>query len=120
MQTQTMQREPQDMPFQVRLDWLADAPLITVNVDARNARKRVTGWAMGAIATSCGGSVPQLVLGPERVIWRVPVVFTKQGVGIVGEVGAVDVDAQTGEMKVSSAIAEAMLSRAVELARTNA
>jgi hypothetical protein len=119
MQTRTAQLEPRNAPFEVRVDW-GTPQLLPVNVDAYTARKRVTGWAMGEVATSCGGGLPQLIVERQHVYWRVPVVWTKQDIGEVGEVGAVNVDAQTGEMTVGANAAEQMLSNAIALAKADA
>ena len=106
------------VPFQVRISWLDTLPIIEVKLDAATAKRKVSGWASGHVATSCGGGTPELVLERERVFWRVPVVFTHRLVGHVGEIGKVNVDAQTGEMAVSDQLAEAMLKNAVALADT--
>jgi hypothetical protein len=119
MQTRTLQLEPRTAPFQVRVDW-GTPQLLPVNIDAYTARKRVTGWAMGEVGTSCGGGLPQLVVEREQVYWRVPVVWTKLGVGEVGEIGAVNVDAQTGEMAIVANAAEQMLSNAIALTKAHA
>ena len=39
-----------------------------------------------------------LMVRDAKPFWRVPVVLTRIGVGVVGEIGAVHVDAQTSEM----------------------
>jgi hypothetical protein len=103
------------MPFQVRLTWLNHAPVISVNIDVVTARRRVSGWA-GEIATSCGAGSPELVIEQTRVFWRVPVVFTRQGFGVVGEIGSVDVDAQTGQMSVNEGMVHDMQAKAVQMA----
>jgi len=40
---------------------------------------------------------PSLVAG-ERLLWRVPVIFSTPTTGPLGQVGVLDVDAQTGEI----------------------
>lgn len=74
------------------------ASVVVVNVDAVTARRTVSGWVGGYVSTSCKGHTPELVIEQDHPFWRVPVVFTRVGVGIVGEIGFVMVDAQTGEM----------------------
>ena len=39
-----------------------------------------------------------LIVRDAKPFWRVPVVLTRIGVGVVGEIGMMHVDAQTGEM----------------------
>jgi len=46
-----------------------------------------------------------------------PVIFTHRLVGHVGQIGAVDVDAQTGIMHTNADLAESMLQNAVKLAK---
>ena len=72
--------------------------IMVVNVDAVTARRTVNGWAMGYVSTSCMGDTPMLITERERPLWRVPVVFTRIGLGIVDEIGTMSVDAQTGEL----------------------
>ena len=72
--------------------------MIVVNVDATTARRKVSGWCGGYVATTCGGSVPELVIKEGKAFWRVPVVFTVIGKGAVGEIGAVMVDAETSDL----------------------
>ena len=113
--TQPYERETRSVPFQVRLTWLSHAPVISVNIDAVAARRRVSGWS-GAVATSCGAGSPELVIEQTRVFWRVPVVFTRQGFGVVGEIGSVDLDAQTGQMAVNDELVKTMQANAIEMA----
>ena len=44
-----------------------------------------------------------------------PVVLTRQGIGVVGEVGVVELNAQHGDMIVSEALAETMQANALKL-----
>ena len=43
------------------------------------------------------GDTPTLVIA-ERAVWRVPVLLTSPSRGVIGTVGSVDVDAQSGEL----------------------
>jgi hypothetical protein len=89
---------------------------IAVNIDPTTARRRVSGWASGEVATSCGGGTPQLVIGRAKLFWRVPVIFTRTGIGAVGEVGVVNLDAQTGQLDVTNILAVEMQHSAAQLA----
>lgn len=62
------------------------------------------------------GQEPSLVIG-ERVVWRVPVVFTATHVGVVGKVGEIDVDVESGELLRPEGVEEAMLCEAKKLAK---
>ena len=94
---------------------------LPVNVDATTARRKVSGWVGGYVATTCGGSIPELGIQDGRPSWRVPVVFTCIGVGVVGVIGDVSVDAQTGDLKaidVTQARADEMRASAARLYET--
>ena len=72
--------------------------VLPVNVDVITARRKVSGWAGGYVSTSCGAGIPELFLQDAQAFWRVPIVFTRIGLGAVGEVGSVLVNTQTGEL----------------------
>lgn len=116
-------REPRSSPFQVRLAWLEDGPSITVNTDAATARRRVSAWLFDHVATMLMGDMPQLTLEREgsrfHALWRVPVVLTSRR-GILGNVGEVVVDANTGEPAISDALAHALIAQAQSLLVANA
>ena len=113
-----MQAQLVTQPFKVQLNWLTDAPVVLVNIDALTAKRRVSGWAGGEVAHSCRGSMPTLMFKDQQIFWRVPVEFTQQGHGIVGEIGVVMLDAETGQMDVSDALAETMQLAAAKLAES--
>lgn len=68
-----------------------------LNVTAFSARQRVTRYVMQELSTQLGGDTPDLTVG-ERIYWSVPVVFTLPGKGVLGGVGTLRVDAETGEL----------------------
>ncbi|HLF01541.1 MAG TPA: hypothetical protein VI547_06165 [Anaerolineales bacterium] len=68
-----------------------------VKVTAYQARKKVNYWLMEHISTQMGAEQPTLV-ETDRKVWRVPVHVSFPHVGTIGGVGAIDVDAGTGEM----------------------
>src|SRR5207244_1869425 len=70
---------------------------VHITVTARQAQRKVDTWLLTEVSYMMGAEAPTLVIG-ERTVWRVPCRFTAPGVGRVGTVGEVDVDAQTGEM----------------------
>lgn len=86
----------------------------TINTDAKTAQRSVTGWVASEVANMMGGAQPKLVIN-KRTIWRVPVVLTSSARGVVGQVGSVDVDAETGELFVDEALKESMLNNAKAL-----
>ena len=74
-----------------------------VNYTAVVARRRVSGYVASNVSVLMGGEDPTLVLA-DRVVWRVPVVLTMPGHGVLGRVGEIDVDVETGEILVTEAI----------------
>ena len=71
-----------------------------VNVDAKTARKRATAWLASEVGNMLMAGDPRLVISGITV-WRLPVLLTSSQVGVIGEVGFVDVDASTGEPLVN-------------------
>lgn len=89
----------------------------TIGIGATQARRRVNGWLALHVSTSMLGDEPSLVIA-ERVVWRVPILFTATHVGPVDTIGAVDVDVESGEVLPETADVEDMYCRIEELAKT--
>src|SRR5947209_20522060 len=87
-----------------------------LNVTAFSARQRDTQYVMQELSTQLGGDTPELTVG-ERVYWSVPVVFTLPGKGVLGRVGALRVDAGTGELLTDAPTEQEMLRHAEQLAQ---
>ncbi len=101
-------REPQQRAFDI-------AVYATVEVDALSARRKVTGWLVDEVGNMIIGGTPQLIVS-KQTTWRVPAVLTSTSKGVVGEVGSVDVDAETGELKTSVELREQILKNVERLA----
>jgi len=71
--------------------------------------------ATGEISTNMHGSTPRLVVG-ERICWRVPVILSMPPTGDRGEVGAIDVDVETGQLIITHSLVEEIQQRAEYLA----
>jgi hypothetical protein len=69
----------------------------TANVTAFVARQKVTQFVVTEISNQLRGEAPDLIVG-DRLTWSVPVVLTSPARGVVGRVGEVEVDANTGEL----------------------
>ena len=67
-----------------------------VNFTAHVARIRVNKLLLDQVGLFYGDK-PSLVVG-ERLLWRVPVIFSTPETGPLGQVGSLDVDTQTGEI----------------------
>jgi hypothetical protein len=72
----------------------------TLNVTQVAARRKVNLFVLNEIGTGLGGGVPTLVIHSDRLCWRVPVILALAPVGRLGQVGQIDVDAQSGEILV--------------------
>lgn len=83
----------------------------TINISPQAARRRVTSWVASEVGNMLLGERPQLVVG-KRTIWRVPIVLGSSTLGILGEIGAVDVDAETGEILLTETLSQEILQNA--------
>lgn len=97
-------QETQELNIQVSIS-------TTVNVDPKTARRQVTAWLVSEVGNMLIGGTPQLVIS-HKTVWRVPVMLTSSEVGPVGEVGAVEVDAESGELFVNDELKEQILNYA--------
>lgn len=88
-----------------------------INVEAKAAKRQVTAWLVSEVGNMLIGGTPQLNISRSSTTWRVPVIMTSSTVGPVGEVGAVEVDAESGELLVSENLREQILENVKHLAR---
>ena len=88
----------------------------TVNLDARAARRKVTGWLVDNVGNMVIGGAPKLVIG-RQTVWRVPALLTSTYHGIVGEIGVVDVNAETGDLLLATNLVEQLLENVRVIAR---
>jgi hypothetical protein len=86
-----------------------------VNVSAYAARQKVNSFVLSEISYMMHAGDPVLVLA-ERIRWRVPVILSLTSRGDVGEVGAVDVDVETGQLHVTPQLIAEINARAEGLA----
>ena len=68
-----------------------------IAVSPNHARRTANGFLAGHVAMMVGGGQPTLVVD-QTPVWRVPAVLKLPAVGDVSTVGAVDIDAQTGDL----------------------
>ena len=68
-----------------------------IRVTAEEARHQVDTWLFDQVSYMMTADAPMLVLG-ARIVWRVPVLLTASHIGLVGQVGTVDIDIQTGQI----------------------
>ena len=93
---------------------------VTLNVTPYVARQKVGGLVLSEVGTGIGADEPTLVLSNKRVVWRVPVFLALPGLGRLGQVGEVDVDAQTGEVLADRPALKRMIDNANRLAPDSA
>ena len=68
-----------------------------VNVTDFTAQRKVSKLLLDQVGNLLYGEQPNLVVG-RRLLWRVPVWLGLPTVGPAGQIGTLDVDAQTGEI----------------------
>jgi hypothetical protein len=86
-----------------------------VNISAYAARQKVNDMVLSDISYMMHAGHPTLLLS-ERICWRVPVILSLTSRGDVGEVGAIDVDVETGQMHVTPHLIAEINARAEGLA----
>ena len=86
-----------------------------VRVTAVAARRKVNRFVLDKISYLMGGEQPTLV-ETDQLVWRVPVVLTYPDQGVVGQVGFIDVDAESGELLLAPDIIEEIKHNARALA----
>lgn len=87
---------PQAAPIQLNLHVVA-----TLGVSAAEARRQVNRAVVTDLGTGLIARDPELVVSGDVIAWRVPVVLSLPGLGDLGQVGAVDVDARSGELPLA-------------------
>ena len=104
------------LPLSKRLD-ITVTVSATIEVDAVTAQRKATVWLVSDVGNLLIGDTPALVIG-QRTVWRVPALLTSPTRGIIGQVGAVDVDAVTGEVLTDPQLTQDLLTHARQLARS--
>lgn len=86
------------------------------NVTAFVAQQRVTQFVISEISNQLCGDTPDLNVG-ERLCWSVPVMLTSPIKGIIGHVGEILVDMNTGELLADQDTIERIAANAERLAQ---
>ncbi len=71
------------------------------NVSADDAHRAVNRQIIPTLGTGLIAHEPALVVADDYIVWRVPIVLSLPGLGDIGQVGSLDVDARTGELLLS-------------------
>lgn len=101
------------VPAEVKIEFSLTAQ---VNVTDLIAQRRVSKLLLDQVGNLLYGERPSLVMG-RRLLWRVPVWLGLPTTGPLGQVGTLDVDAQSGEILFTQKILEEIAERGDELAR---
>ena len=70
---------------------------IDVRISAEQAREKVGEWLFDEITMMMEAERPTFIVG-EPSVWRVPVIFYANNAGRLGQIGTIDVDANTGDI----------------------
>ena len=90
----------------------------SLNFTAHVAQRRVNKFLLDRVGLFFGKQ-PSLVVG-DRLLWRVPVWVSLPTTGPLGQVGTLDVDAQTGEILYTPEILAEIKARGHDLAQRTA
>lgn len=86
-----------------------------LNVTPFVARQKVGGLVLSKVGTGIGTDTPSLVVADGRVVWRVPLFLALPGLGRLGTVGEIDIDAQSGEVLADRTTFERIIQNAQQL-----
>lgn len=89
---------------------------IEIKVSAEEARRKVNRWLLEYVSYMMHADPPTLVLNGGQAVWRVPAIYTASPVGVVGTVGLIEVDVDSGAMNTSDVHKEQILQCARTLA----
>lgn len=90
-----------------------------VNITDFTAQRKVSKLLLDEVGNLLYAERPSLVAG-RRLLWRVPVWFALLTTGPLGQVGVLDVDAQTGEILFTQQQLDDIAVRANQLAENAA
>ncbi len=72
---------------------------LALGITAKQAKRKLSRFLLDEVSLFIGPEEPLLVyIEPAKVVWRFPLQFALARQGKLGQVGAIDVDAQNGEL----------------------
>jgi hypothetical protein len=89
----------------------------TLNLSAEDARRYVNHQVIPQLGTGLVARTPELSIANTQITWRVPIELSLPHLGNLGEVGVVQVDAHSGEVVISVAEQEQIITHARRLYR---
>jgi hypothetical protein len=84
-----------------------------MNTTAYTAQRRVNHFVMMTVGNMLHAGGPELLIGP-RMKWRVPILYSLPGVGLLGKVGEALVDVDTGDVAFDELTTAESVERHVE------
>jgi hypothetical protein len=75
-----------------------------IRVTPDHARRSVSQFVGNHIADLLYGDRPDLIIRAEGTFWRVPVVLSSKSLGRIGVVGSLDVDVESGDLRITERI----------------
>jgi hypothetical protein len=88
-----------------------------INISAKAAQRKATTWLVSEVGNMLIGGTPQLVIG-KTTSWRIPVLLTSTISGTLGQVGHIDIDAESGNLLADTEYREHILSEVQHFSRT--
>ncbi len=88
---------------------------VTLHVSADDARRLVNRQIVTELGTGLGAQKPELAIRGQQTIWIVPIVLSLPRLGELGQVGTIEVDAQTGAILNGDTEPERILQHAQRL-----
>ena len=89
---------------------------VNIKVSAAAARRRDSRYVGEQIGNLLYGENPTLLLKKARAYWHVPVTLGSASLGRIGQVGAIEVDVETGEICLNEATTQEITTNAQRLA----
>ena len=89
----------------------------TINTSAKVARRQAIHWVVSEVGNMLTIGTPSLIIG-QQTVWRLPVILTSSTIGTVGEVGTIDVDAESGETLTDDKLRIQMIENVKNLTRS--
>jgi hypothetical protein len=81
----------------------------TLNISAEESRRLVNQQVVTELGTGLIARNPELALDGDQITWRVPIVLTLPGLGDLGQVGYVAVDAESGSLLIDAGVQERLI-----------
>jgi hypothetical protein len=91
---------------------------VTLGLTAEQARRKVIRFFMDEVSLLIHPQTPLLVVADQdKIFWRFPLVFSMGLRGKLGQVGEVDVDAQSGKLLLNDGLLREIVAHARLLAQ---